>query len=92
MAFQDIGRTAETTYFYRQLAVNSGGSTPGPSISAMTFPLAPDAPLAPSLTVVSATEIDVAQPALPARASSLSLQRSPDNATWTTIATGLQPG
>lgn len=50
----------------------------------------PDAPLAPTLSNVSFTSMDVTLPAsYPAYTLSFSLQRSLDNVTWTTIGTGL---
>lgn len=90
--FSDTGRTANTLYYYRVGAKNNGGTTYGPSASATTLKNAPAAPVAPTLAVISQTEIDSTQPALPTGADNFDLQRSTDNSTWTTIATGLGTG
>ncbi len=90
--FSDTGRTADTLYYYRVGAKNNGGTTYGTSASATTLKNAPAAPQPPTLAVLSQTEINSTQPALPAGADNFDLQRSTDNSTWATIATGLPPG
>jgi hypothetical protein len=91
VVYNDTGRTPATQYFYRAKAVGAGGSTPGVASSATTLAAAPDAPGAPTLTVISSTQMDILVPPLPARATSISLDRSLDGSTWEEIATGLVP-
>ncbi len=82
---QDTGRTANTQYFYRVVATNSGGSTNGTIASATTLNNPPATAAAPTLSVVSSTVIDVTMPPLPARADSQVLQRSTDSITFVNI-------
>lgn len=52
--------------------------------------LIPGVPLAPSISGIDITEMDITTPiVLPANADSFTLQRSLDDVNWTSIATGL---
>ncbi len=76
-AYTDSGLTAQTGYAYRYLAVGTGGVTPGSSASVTTVQTdPPSAPLAPSVQSVSTGSITLKMPALPAGATSLTLQKS----------------
>jgi fibronectin type 3 domain-containing protein len=92
-AYLDTGLTNGTTYTYVVLAANAGGQS-GASDEASATPQipAPTTPAAPSFADLAATTLTANLPALPARASSLTLQRRLDGeneATYVTVAAGL---
>lgn len=90
--FHNTGLTANTRYWYRLVATNTGGSTNGSSASGTTFPVAPSALV---LDPISGTAIDVTIPALSGGAVTYNLQRAPDvtgsPGSWATIGTAVTP-
>ncbi len=71
------GLSAQTNYAFRFVAVGSGGVTPGLPDSVTTVQFDPPAPpAAPVVTQIGPNSIDLQMPALPERATSLSLQRA----------------
>lgn len=90
--FSDTGLSDDTQYYYRLLAVGVGAETAGPSDTATTPARLPDAPASPNYSSITATSFDVNVSALAAFADDMDLERSPDDATWSTEATGLLGG
>lgn len=86
------GLTPNSTYYFRYLAMGSGGSTPGNEASVTTLPPAPLAPETPIFTNILPTSVTALSPALPTYASSLTLQRKlptdPDTA-YVNVQTGI---
>lgn len=90
----ESGLTDDTTYYYRAVAVGTGGLfTNGPSDNVTTPARLPDAPVAPTYTNITATDFDVIVSALPAFAVDMDLQRSADGISgWVTTNSGLTGG
>jgi Fibronectin type III domain len=84
--YHDVGLASSTTYFYRVFSTDpSGDSAPSGVASATT---SPDPPSQPTITTISATSTDVDLSwADVAGETGYRIERSPDGATWTTIAT-----
>ena len=83
------GLIAQTDYTFRWKAVGDGGQTPGPSNAVTTTVAAPAAPGAPDLAFAANNAVQATLPELPARATSLSLQKqSYPEYNWTTVASG----
>ena len=92
VGWSEYGKTPDTTYYYRVLAVNTYGSTAGTSASVRTQAL-PSAPGVATSSNVTATSLTLTMPALPANATSLTLQLTPDGGTtWNSLNTGLAGG
>jgi hypothetical protein len=86
------GLTEQTAYTFRYVAVGSGGATNGTQVSVTTGAAGPDAPDAPLFSDVTQTTLTVTTPDLPARATSLKVQRklgSEADTSYVDIFTGL---
>lgn len=90
--FQDTGLNDLTQYRYRLVSVGSTSTTPGPAVIITTLPRLPDAPAAPTYANITSTGYDLTVPAMPPFGLTMDMQRSPDDATWTTVDTGLTGG
>ncbi|HET9554220.1 MAG TPA: fibronectin type III domain-containing protein, partial [Anaeromyxobacteraceae bacterium] len=86
--YTDSTLAGSTTYWYRAVAVNGGGSTNGTGASVTTLAGPPAAPAAPTYASVTQTTLTVNWTAA-GGALTYNVQRSTDNATWTTLTTGL---
>ena len=85
-SYSNTGLTASTTYYYRVDATNSAGSSAfSSSVNATTSPAIPATPTGLAAAATSSTAINISWDAM-AGASSYSLERSPDDATWAVIA------
>ena len=87
--YNDSGLTANTTYYYRAVTVGPNGSTNGQSAVALTRIGSPAAPNFPTFSNIQSKSLTVKVSGVPADATNITLQRSPDNGTWTTLTTGL---
>lgn len=83
------GLTSQTSYTFRWKAVGDGGSTLGPPSAVTTTIPAPAAPGAPDLQFAANNSVRATLPDLPARATSLSLQKQSysSGSPWITVAT-----
>lgn len=81
--------TANTTYYYRIKANNTGGSSAYSSTaSATTYPLAPSAPSALAATAASQTQINLTWTDNANNETGFTLERSADGSTgWASVAT-----
>jgi fibronectin type 3 domain-containing protein len=85
--FQDFDLIPSTLYYYRVIAINSGGSSAAsPTASATTPPQAPATPSGLSATAVSSTEIQVSWTGVPSETGYV-LERSSGQSGWTTAQT-----
>ncbi|WP_242393097.1 CxxxxCH/CxxCH domain c-type cytochrome [Anaeromyxobacter oryzisoli] len=95
LTYSDSGLTAATQYWYRIVAVGTGGagSTTGSASTVTTLapPAAPGTPGTPTYTSVAQTTLTVSwtAPTSGGTVSSYTVQRSPDGTSYTSIATGL---
>ena len=87
-SFTDTGLAGATTYYYRVLATNSGGSSaPSTVVSATTPSGAPAAPTGLRAAALSPSSVSLDWGAATG-ATSYQVQRSPDGSTgWTTLGT-----
>ena len=84
--YSDTSLPSATTYYYRVRAYNSGGDSAYTNTSSATTQTpAPGVPTAFTATTVSTTEIDLAWTDN-SNQTGFFVERSPDNATWTQIA------
>lgn len=91
VAFNVTGLTPSTKYYFRCVAVGTGGSIAGNYANATTLAL--PLPGNPTFGNILPTSIRVTAPALPQYADTLSLQKSTDGgSTYATIASGLAGG
>jgi len=86
-AFSDTGLTANTTYFYRVRGTNAlGNSGYSNTANTATLPNAPTAPTGLNAVASSSTQIDLTWADV-AGETGYKIERSPDDSTWTQIAT-----
>jgi Fibronectin type III domain len=84
--YHDAGLASSTTYFYRVFATDlTGDSAPSGVVSATTSPDPPSQPTIVTLTATS-TDVDIIWTDVAAE-TGYRVERSPDGAIWTTIAT-----
>jgi fibronectin type 3 domain-containing protein len=81
----DTGGT-NLTYYYRVFVFDSSGQSTGSN--EVSFVMPPLAPLAPTFQNIAATSVEVVLPALPLRATSLTLQREQGTENWVTVVSG----
>jgi fibronectin type 3 domain-containing protein len=87
-SFTDVGRTANTPYWYRVRGSNGGG--PGPYSLATSVVTAPNAPGAPTFTSVSVNGLTVSWTAPTGGAAGYKLERATSTSgPWIQIATGI---
>ncbi len=86
------GLTDATLYYFRAVATNPYASASGTAASTTTLARLPDAPVAPTFPSVTTTTIDIVVPVLPLYTTSLNLQQSTDNVSFSTIFTGVTAG
>ena len=85
--YTDSGLNSSTLYYYRVRAFNTGGDTAYTNVSsATTLTPVPATPSNLAANVVSTTEIDLSWTDN-SNQTGFFIERSPDNSTWTQIAT-----
>ncbi|MGD0649829.1 MAG: fibronectin type III domain-containing protein [Verrucomicrobiia bacterium] len=90
--YSDTNVSADTKYWYRVRAYNTGGNSPyGNQASATTLPLPPAPPSSLTATAVSINQINLGWTDNAANEDGFKIERAPDNSgtpgTWTQIAT-----
>ncbi|HXI18573.1 MAG TPA: hypothetical protein VNM48_19585 [Chloroflexota bacterium] len=89
------GLTPETAYSFRFIAIGTGGQTTGLGSDVTTPMLPPEAPSVPQFQNVGSTSLTAVLPVLPARATSLTLQKQQNlgsGSQWVSVATGQAGG
>lgn len=87
-SYSDSGLSASSTYYYRVYAYNSGGNSGySNTANATTLPSAPTAPTGLTATTASISQINLSWTDNANNVSGYIVQRSPDNVTFTQIAT-----
>ena len=84
--YTDTGLATSTLYYFRVVAVNNGTSSPYSNIASATTQGVPPAPSALTATAASATSINLAWTNNATNATAVLVERSPNNTTFTQIA------
>jgi type II secretory pathway pseudopilin PulG len=82
----ETGKQSATTYLYRLVAMNAYGSTPGATFTATTDAL-PGTPGDATISGIGLSSFNITLPALPANATSYTLQSSTNGGSWSTDGT-----